>query len=169
MNICGPYQYKGWARGWVWKLGINWPPFFPTPFLGLPFFPHSFLGPPLPSTCPIEITTSFQNAPGKYVDCSDFLGVLVGGEHLQKMDHEKGFWKSYYLCNKSPVFWVLQIKQSSGENFVTFWHNFLVIPFVKHCPLNYTVCTVLSTKVMTINTTSSSWDATEWSYIKIIN
>jgi hypothetical protein len=48
------------------------------------------------------------------------LGVLVGGEYSQKNGPRKGLLKVMLLCNKSLVFGVLQKKQSSGENFVTF-------------------------------------------------
>jgi hypothetical protein len=65
---------------------------------------------------------------------------------------QKGLLKVILLCNKSLVSWVLQKKQSFGDNFVTFdtiFSNF----FCQTMPLSYTVCTVLSTKVMIINIT----------------
>lgn len=110
MNMCGTYQYKGWARRWVWKLGINWPPFSPLLSWASLHMSHQNHD----KFCSKE---RFHNDPGKYVDCSDFLGVLVGGEYSQKMDHKKGFWKScYYVTN--PLFFGFCIKETK------FWRNF---------------------------------------------
>jgi hypothetical protein len=93
---------------------------------------------------------------------------LVGGEYSQKMDHKKGFWKScYYVTN--PLFYGFCIKNKVLEQILSHFDTIFSNFFCQTLPLSYTVCTVLSTKVVTINITSSAWDDTQWSYIKIIN